>query len=442
MGQQLSTNTFGVAKWVVSPDATQGTHTTIASAIASASSGDTIYLRDGTYTENLTLKAGVNICSFASSAFGPSSSQVTIIGNLTFSVAGSINISGVAIQTNGSYAITMAGSGASSLRFIQCGIIASNNTAILYSTSNSSAALSFTDCLFIISDTFAAYSMTSTGNLNLSKCFIGSTSSLVYSNSAGLVSIYNSVIGGGIQSTGAGGVNVVNSDIVVSGTTIALDFQGTGTASVNVSSINSGTGACINIGAGVSCQASTCELNTSAANSITGSGKLYYSGLNLTNLAPITGVTLNGQATLSGAISFDGGINLLNHFVDWTAWTPTLVGNITAGTTTYVTQLGQYCRIGNMVTVAFRIEISATTGTGSVLIKGLPIPISTSYIHPLGSLALSGVTFPVSCSQVNLTVDPTLAAITMVGSGTGVIPAYVQMANAAQTFWGTITYRC
>jgi len=442
MGQQLSTNTFGVAKWVVSPDATQGTHTTIASAIASASSGDTIYLRDGTYTENLTLKAGVNICSFASSAFGASSAQVIIIGNLTFSVAGSINISGVAIQTNGSYAITMAGSGASSLRFIQCGIIASNNTAILYSTSNSSASLTFINCSFTVIDPFAMWSMTSTGNLNITRCQVGSVSTLVSSNSAGVVSIYNSVIGGGIQSTGAGGVNVVNSDIVAGGTTIPLDFQGTGTASVNVSSINSGTGACINIGAGVSCQASTCELNTSAANSITGSGNLFYSGLNLTNLAPITGVTLNGQATLSGAISFDGGINLLNHFVDWTGWTPTLVGQTTAGTTTYVTQSGQYCRIGNMVTVVFKIEISAATGTGSALIKGLPIPISASYIPSFGSLSLSGVTFPLSCSQVNITVDQTLSAITMIGSGTGVIPAYVQMANAAQTFWGTITYRC
>ena len=60
MAQQISTNTFGVAKWIVSANTALGTHTTITAATAAASSGDTILLRDLAFTEDVAMKAGVN----------------------------------------------------------------------------------------------------------------------------------------------------------------------------------------------------------------------------------------------------------------------------------------------------------------------------------------------------------------------------------------------
>ena len=99
--QQLSTNTFCTAKWIVSPTATDGTHTTIAAALTAASSGDTIFIRPGTYTENLTLKAGVNLAAYDCDAF---SGQVTISGKCSFSAAGQVDISGIRLQTNGDFA--------------------------------------------------------------------------------------------------------------------------------------------------------------------------------------------------------------------------------------------------------------------------------------------------------------------------------------------------
>jgi len=92
MAQSISTGTFCEAKWVVDPTAGQGTHTTIASAITSASSGDTIFIRPGTYTENLTLKAGVNLAAFNGDQNTP---NVTIIGNNTLTTAGTVSISNI-----------------------------------------------------------------------------------------------------------------------------------------------------------------------------------------------------------------------------------------------------------------------------------------------------------------------------------------------------------
>ena len=75
----LTTGNYGPAKFIVSANVYEGTHTTIAAALTSASSGDTIFIRPGTYTENLTLKAGVNLCAYECDGQTP---NVTVIGTL------------------------------------------------------------------------------------------------------------------------------------------------------------------------------------------------------------------------------------------------------------------------------------------------------------------------------------------------------------------------
>lgn len=56
------------------------------------------------------------------------------------------------------------------------------------------------------------------------------------------------------------------------------------------------------------------------------------------------------------------------------SWTPTLAGMDTAGSHTYHVQYGYYTRIGNLVTVQFRIHLTAKDPAmaGSVFIRGLP----------------------------------------------------------------------
>ncbi len=90
-------------------------------------------------------------------------------------------------------------------------------------------------------------------------------------------------------------------------------------------------------------------------------------------------------------------------------WTPTAVGGTTAGTTTYVAQSGRYTKVGNKVTLHFNIEYSATTGTGSLLIGGLPFAcgflttgsIITNFYNWTGGTYLS-LFLPASSSNINI----------------------------------------
>src|SRR5690242_8473255 len=115
--QILPSNTFTTAKWIVSATASDGTHTTIGAALTSASSGDTIFIRPGTYTENLTLKAGVNLTAYTCDALTP---NVTISGTCTFTAAGTVSISGIRLQTNSAALLAVTGSAASIVNLDNC----------------------------------------------------------------------------------------------------------------------------------------------------------------------------------------------------------------------------------------------------------------------------------------------------------------------------------
>ena len=55
-------------------------------------------------------------------------------------------------------------------------------------------------------------------------------------------------------------------------------------------------------------------------------------------------------------------------------FTPILIGSVTAGTQTYSTQVGNYSRIGNIVTFDIELELSAKDGatSGDLRVSGLP----------------------------------------------------------------------
>ena len=138
VNQQLSTNTFTTAKWIVSPTASDGTHTTIAAALTAASSGDTIFIRPGIYTENPTLKAGVNLSAYICDAFTP---NVTISGKCTFTGSGIVSISGIRLQTNNDFLLAVTGSSASVVKLINCYFDITNHTAISYTSSSASSQI-------------------------------------------------------------------------------------------------------------------------------------------------------------------------------------------------------------------------------------------------------------------------------------------------------------
>jgi len=123
------------------------------------------------------------------------------------------------------------------------------------------------------------------------------------------------------------------------------------------------------------------------------------------------------------------------------SWTPTLVGGTSAGTTTYVTQSGKYTMLGNTVTVDAVIEISGATGTGDVVIGGLPYAIGTSR-YLTGALVFngSGWTWPTGTTQLSL-LGNNGTTVKIVGSGSAVAAANMQMTNAALTVKFSATYQ-
>jgi hypothetical protein len=117
-----------------------------------------------------------------------------------------------------------------------------------------------------------------------------------------------------------------------------------------------------------------------------GSGLMFQGG----NTIPVTGSSA-ADATydlgasgvrfkdlyLSGGL-YVGGVASANHLDDYEegTFTPTLYGASSAGTTTYATVTGNYTKVGNRCTVNFVCSVTATTGTGSLRLGGLPFSSS------------------------------------------------------------------
>ncbi|PIR33972.1 MAG: hypothetical protein COV36_01775 [Alphaproteobacteria bacterium CG11_big_fil_rev_8_21_14_0_20_44_7] len=85
----------------------------------------------------------------------------------------------------------------------------------------------------------------------------------------------------------------------------------------------------------------------------------------------------------SGNVNFDQAINFGQTDLDYYEegmWTPTIVGETTAGSPTYSVNAGIYSRIGKTVTVGGRISLTNLGGaTGNIKISGLPFTISSSF---------------------------------------------------------------
>lgn len=111
-------------------------------------------------------------------------------------------------------------------------------------------------------------------------------------------------------------------------------------------------------------------------------------------LAQMGAHTVKGNNTGSTANASDlstvgAGANVA--MADSGTFTPTMTGATTAGTTTYATQVGMYTRIGNRVFFNLQVQWTAATGTGQILIGGLPFAHdSTSGAHSAMAIYYNG----------------------------------------------------
>lgn len=372
-----SDNRYGTAQLIVAPTLAQGAnYTTIASALAAAVSGQTIFIRPGTYTENITLVAGVDLAAYGGDGL---TGIVTISGNVTASYNGIVSITGIRLITNNAACLTVSGSSTSTLYLIGCTITGSNATAMSINAANFAINVNNSICNTLSNNLLFAITTIAGIAFRSSQVSAGSGANTI---AAGAVNIFNCTIGTfSITTSTTGGVNCYNSFWDNSGANlICLTFAGTGTGNVFNSSLFAGSASIATIGSGCAMHFNTCALSSSNTNVLTGAGTLNYGGLTYDSSSSTINTTTRNFLIESPRVE---------------SWTPTVVGSTGAGTATYTVQVGSYTRIGPLVYLTFALTWNTGTGTGNLMIGGLPVNIvATAGLRTIGTLTLGSSLAP------------------------------------------------
>ena len=235
-----------------------------------------IFIRPGTYTENLTLYSGINLQ-------GSQEGQVIIVGTHTPPAAGTLAITNCQLQSA---------------------------TDILSSAAAGTTAITISSCTFNITNGYVFNLANWTGELAFDNCSDISAANNVVTNSGGAaLEIFNSNIGSGTTGMAISGITTIfNSRIycpitassaavvdIDSGSTIdgSITISGTATLDIYNSRIASGTNPCITT---TSSELTTLEnviLDSSATNVIAGTGQI-----------ELGSVTYNDVSVIANTITF------------------------------------------------------------------------------------------------------------------------------------------
>ena len=302
---------YSAASIVVSPTSGQGNYTTIGAALSAASSGQDILIKAGTYTENPSLVAGVNLVAWDVNGLTP---IVTIVGKCSFSSSGTVSITGIKLQTNGDYAVAVTGSSPSIVNLQNCYIYAQNHTAIDLSSSSNGAMINSINCQGNIgSSSNAIFTSSGAGQLNFNNCNFTNSATSVTANTltAGTLNAYSSNFNNAITTSGSATVaNLYNCQVITS-STISVTLGGT--SSINSlfwNYLRSSSTSALSIGSGAVANVVGGAYYSGTNHAITGSGTLNYNDLSFTgpysdvNTSTInnipSGLPLSGQAGGTG----------------------------------------------------------------------------------------------------------------------------------------------
>lgn len=295
----LSVGNIATANYIVDPLGVLSNYTTIASAIAAASlaGGGTIAIKPGAYTENLTLGAGINLCTFTSEAV---TDRVIIIGKCTATFAGSASYAGIEFRTNGDYCLELTGSNATTLWFDSCKILANNNTAM--NINNTNAALRFTTSILNSNSNNLLFTITSVSGIDFRYSTLNSGTA-VNTIADGPLNFFNcrcqSV---SITTSATGYVNSLNTNWDNSlANLISLTLAGTGYNLFHNSQSFNGTAKSITAGAGTSLEACNSVFTSSNADVIDGAGTIYMANLSFPGSSSTVSVTT--QNSLNAGIN-------------------------------------------------------------------------------------------------------------------------------------------
>lgn len=306
LGYGAVNSTYNAASIIVSPTSGQGNYTTIGAALAAASSGQDILIKAGTYTENPTLVAGVNLVAFDANALTP---EVTINGVCTFTGAGTVSISGIRLETNSGYALAVTGSAASIVNLENCYINASNHTGIDFTSSSSSAQVNLIKCQGNLGTTgIGLFTHSSSGSLNISYSNFTNSGSSTTANTAatGPLNINYSTISNPIT-TSSGCTCVLQYSQFFGGSATTLTFGSIEVARVLDCYVQSSSSA-VSISSSCAAQLIGGSYSSGSIHSITGSGTLYYNNLTFSgSFSGINTTTVTNLASGEPISSANGG---------------------------------------------------------------------------------------------------------------------------------------
>lgn len=379
-----ATTDLHTARYIVSAGgaADGANYTTIATAYAAAvaaGGNQTVFIQPGTYTENLTLTAGINLSAYSCDSQSPTP-NVIIFGKLTATFAGAVAISGIQLKTNADFALSVTGAAATIVRLANCFIYGFNNNAIQFTSSSASSKIEFFWSKGDIENTFAYFTHSGAGKLAFNHGLFENNSASTTASTisgSGTLSIFESYYANAFTSSGTSNIELGHSEIFG-----AIIAGGTGASqSILQCYLDGGTASALSVGAGVTVPIENCTINsTNATAAITGVGTVKYGGLvfknSATNINTTTQTILNEGPSRTIGTSNSGNTNTLtctnssNTATSNAAIVATVGGAtsadayyqaVVAGTTTWT------WGVDNSDTDAFALSANAALGTTNVM---------------------------------------------------------------------------
>jgi len=296
-------NNYGTAKLIVGTTG-KANYLTIATALTDASSGDTIFILPGTYTENLTLKAGVNLTAFECDNSLNATGKVIISGTSTLTTAGTVTISGIQLQTNLAALLAVTGIVASVVNLNNCYLNCTNATGITYSSSSATSGININNCKGNLATTgIGIFTCSSSGRLAMYDCkFTNTGLSLTASTISSSDTILSNCEFDSVFSTSSTGSFVLNRGVIYTPTinTTCMTTAGTGQITFNHCQLISGTASAISVGSGTTVECFGCRIESSNTNAVTGAGTHNIRGSFYTGSSFKTNVTTQTGGCASG----------------------------------------------------------------------------------------------------------------------------------------------
>ena len=388
----------------------QGDFTTIQAAITAATSGMTIFIRPGNYSESLILKAGVSLTAFGSDSSLNGTGEVQITGKATLSTAGTVTISGIQLNTSSDFFLVVSGSNASIVNMNDCFLNCVNNTGISFTASNAAAQINMFFCKGDLGTTgIGLFSGSSTGQLQMfASYFSNSGSSLTATTmSAGSWLAYMSVFNFPMSTTSTAAMAMENCVISQSVNAIALTVNGSGNGNAFATYFVSGTSSAISVGTGASLAMYGCTSSSSNTNAWTGAGTL-----------KTFGNVFNGSSHQSNVTTQTGGA--ASGLTQGTAPSAGFIGEILSASASAVATTTATSKTITSVSLTPGIwDVSAQAGAiatgGATLMQSMFLGVSPTTNTLVGTQGIDYLGTAITTTALTLSVIPvrvTLSATT------------------------------